>query len=149
MNTSVGQRIKSLLYEYRYKQVDLIKHLNWEIEEKKTTVSFWLRQTEDIHYVEFIRAVLEVFPQINPYWVLTGEGEKLLSNQIVSNSGDIQNHSLIPSEPAPAYKNEKIISDRQLNRIIDMYEKQMDEKDKTINRLLTLLEDNTKKKVDE
>ena len=149
MNTSVGQRIKSLLYEYRYKQVDLIKHLNWEIEEKKTTVSFWLRQTEDIPYVEFIRAVLEVFPQINPYWVLTGEGEKLLSNQIVSNSGDIQNHSLIPSEPAPAYKNEKIISDRQLNRIIDMYEKQMDEKDKTINRLLTLLEDNTKKKVDE
>lgn len=149
MNTSVGQRIKSLLYEYRYKQVDLIKHLNWEIEEKKTTVSFWLRQTEDIPYVEFIRAVLEVFPQINPYWILTGEGEKLLSNQIVTNSGDNQNHSLVSSEPPQAYKNEKIISDRQLNRIIDMYEKQMDEKDKTINRLLSLLEDNTKKKVDE
>lgn len=138
MNTSVGQRIKSLLYEYRFKQVDVLKQLKWDITEKKSTLSFWLRQKEDTPYLEFLAAVLGLFPQINPHWIITGKGEKLILNQIIL--GDTKKHSLISGEPNQLYRN-----DRQLNRVIDMLEKQIEEKDKTINRLITLLEENNKK----
>lgn len=144
MNTSVGERIKSLLDEYRYKQVDLLKHLNWDVEEKKGTISYWLRQKEDTPYIEFVKGVLEVFPQINPYWLITGEGEKLIADQI--NPDNNQKHSLISQEPHQIYKGYKVMGDRQLNRVIDMLEKQIYEKDRTINRLLTLLEGSNKKK---
>lgn len=135
MNTSVGQRIKSLLYEYRYKQVDILNQLNWDVEEKKSTLSFWLRQKEDTPYLEFLAVVLDLFPQVNPYWVITGKGEKLISNQI--NPSDTKKHASVTQVPNQAYRN-----DRQLNRVIDMLEKQIEEKDKTINRLITLLERN-------
>lgn len=141
MDTSVGQRIKNLLYEYRYKQVDILKQLKWDVEEKKSTISYWLRQEENSQYLEFLAGVFEVFPQINPYWILTGKGEKLTSNQIGSNLGN-QKHSSV-QEPVPTYK---VTNDKQLNRVITMLEEQIHEKDKTINRLLALLEENNKKK---
>ena len=138
MNTSVGQRIKSLLYEYRFKQVDVLNQLNWDVEEKKSTLSFWLRQKEDTPYLEFLAVVLDLFPQINPHWIITGKGEKLISTQV--NTSDTKGKLLISGEQNQVYRN-----DRQLNRLIDMLEKQIEEKDKTINRLLSLLEENNKK----
>jgi hypothetical protein len=144
MDNSIGQRIKGLLYEFRYKQVDLLKHLKWDVEERKATISYWLRQNVDPPYIEFVKGVLDVFPQINPYWLITGEGEKQISNQI--NPDNNQKQSLIAQEPRQTYKNEKVMNDRQQNRVIDMLEKQIYEKDKTINRLLTLIEETNKKK---
>lgn len=137
MDTSVGQRIKNLLYEYRYKQVDILKQLKWDIEEKKSTISYWLRQEEDSQYLEFLAGVFEVFPQINPYWILTGKGEKLISNQFNSIN---QKHSSTQGS-APTYK---VTNDKQLNRVITMLEEQIHEKDKTITRLITLLEEKNK-----
>ncbi len=137
MDTSVGQRIKNLLYEYRYKQVDILKQLKWDIEEKKSTISYWLRQEEDSQYLEFLAGVFEVFPQISPYWILTGKGEKLISNQI--NSGNQKLSSI--QESVPTYK---VTNDKQLNRVITVLEEQIHEKDKTITRLITLLEEKNK-----
>jgi hypothetical protein len=110
MNTSVGQRIKGLLNEYRFKQVDVLNQLNWDHEEKKSTLSFWLRQKEDTPYLEFLAVVLDLFPQVNPYWVITGKGEKLISTQI--NPSDTKKHLSITEGPNQLYRN-----DRQLNRV--------------------------------
>lgn len=140
MDTSVGQRIKNLLYEYRYKQVDILKQLKWGIEEKKSTISYWLRQKEDSQYLEFLAGVFEVFPQINPYWILTGKGEKLISNQINSNLSNNQKNAST-QELAPVYK---VTNDKQLNRVITMLEEQIHEKDRTINRVLTQLDEKDK-----
>jgi hypothetical protein len=138
MDTSVGQRIKTLLYEYRYKQVDILKQLKWDIEEKKTTISYWLRQ-ENSQYLEFLAGVFELFPQINPYWILTGKGEKLISNQTNSNAGN-QKHSST-QELIPTYK---VTNDKQLDRVIIILEEQIHEKDKTINRVLSQLDEKDK-----
>jgi transcriptional regulator with XRE-family HTH domain len=144
MDTSVGQRIKSLLREYRFTQADLLKHLNWDIEGKKSTVSYWLRQTKDIPYIELLKGVLEVMPQVNLYWVLTGKGEKIIVNK--SNPSNNHNNPVIGQESNLAYDHEKMMYEKQLNRVIEMLEKQITEKDKTINRLLNIIDDNKRSK---
>ncbi len=150
MDKSVGQRIKEILRENGVTQVEVIKHLNWDVEERKSTVSYWLRQTDDTLYLKFIRGLLEILPQINPLWILTGEGEKLLSDQ--TETSKYNKPLTITQELNKANRNETG-SERQLNRVIDMLEKQIAEKDKQINdkdkiinRLLSLVEENNKKK---
>ena len=128
MDTSIGERIKNLLYEYRYKQVDILKHLNWDTEEKKGTISYWLRQKVNPPYIEFLKGVLDIFPNTNPYWIITGKGEKQISNQQISPDNN-QKHQSGPKESDQPYAVNKTMSDRQQNRVIEMLEKQIYEKD--------------------
>ncbi len=148
MDNTVNQRIKDILKEYRIKQTAIVKHLNWETN-KRVTVSYWLRQKTNPAYVDFLNGVFEILPQINPIWILTGEGEKYKSSQD-NNTKNQKNYSSIQEASSP-YSSGKSMGDKQYNKVIEMLEqqigekdKQISERDKTISRLLSLLEGNKK-----
>lgn len=83
-----------------------------------------------------------MLPQINANWLITGEGEKLMGeHQYINQQGPA-----VLNESNPQYKNAKTMNEKQLKRVIDILENELNEKNATIKRLLNLLDGGGKKK---
>jgi len=95
---------------------------------------FWPQHRKAVCWLPLQAANERPFPFRNPFIFYT-------AYKRINPPAD-QKRLAILQEPPQSYRNE-----RQFNRVIDMLEKQISEKDKTIDRLLTLLEDSNKKKV--
>ena len=144
MDVTIYQRTKEILFERKRKHVDLLRFLNWDVDKKKALISGWFRQSDENEHIEFLKGVIKLFPDVNPMWLMFGEGEKLLDNTTNYNNKQSQPNQV--NEHHHNYKNQKSMTDKQFDRVIDLFESQLNEKDKTISHLLSLLDDQSKKK---
>lgn len=141
MKITIGQRVKEVLLENGKTQVDLVRSLNWD-KKRKAAINLWLNQKKEHGYAEFLQGVVNMFPQIDIYWLLTGESEMIPEK---SNDDQVESNNIIEEKLSPYNKSDNM-TDTQFNRMVDSFEKQLEEKDKIINRLLTMMDGEGKKK---
>lgn len=86
-----------------------------------------------------IEKILQTFPQVNARWLVTGEGEMLLPDPMPSSEAITRN---APDEAKENNNNESLLNniyDRFLS-LLESQNKQIENRDRQMDRLITLLE---------